>query len=262
VISLDRLDGRPLRIGHRGAAALAPENTLASFRAAVAAGVDLVEFDVLRLARGELVVAHSFDLYEVSHGARHGTLSNLPLAEVRALCPELPTFEEALRFFVEEAPGTGAHVDLKSPRAAADVSASLDRFGLRERTLVSSFHHDALRRLGGLAPGLRRGVSFPRDRLGVHRRRGLGRLVGPGLRALGAATPRLVDLLLDRSRANALVLHHALASTRAVARAHARGVPVVAWTVDDPTDLERVVEAGVDAVVTNNPSIFVSTLTS
>jgi glycerophosphoryl diester phosphodiesterase len=262
VISLDRRDGRPLCIGHRGAAALAPENTLASFRAAVATGVDLIEFDVLRLARGVLAVAHSYDLYEVSHGARKGTLRNMHVAEIRAVCPELPTLEEALAFFVDEAPQTGVHVDLKSSGAAADVSAALDRFGLRERTLVSSFHHGALRRLAGLAPRLRVGVSFPRDRLGVHRRRGLGRFVGPGLRGLGTLTPRLVDLLLDRSRANTLVLHHALVGPTAVLRAHARGVPVVAWTVDDPLDLERVVEAGVDAVVTNDPSIFVSTLTT
>ena len=74
VIALDRRDGRPLRIGHRGAAALAPENTLRSFRAAVEAGVDLVEFDVIRLRGGELVVGHSHDLLELSHGRvrRHG----------------------------------------------------------------------------------------------------------------------------------------------------------------------------------------------
>jgi glycerophosphoryl diester phosphodiesterase len=262
VISLDRRDGRPLLIGHRGAAALAPENTLASFRAAVAAGVDLVEFDVLRLARGELVVAHSYHLQEVSHGARKGTLRNMRPAEIRAVCPDLPTLDEALAFFVDEARDTGVHVDLKSAGAAADVSTALDRFGLRERALVSSFHPGALRRLAGLAPRLRLGVSFPRDRLGVHRRRGLGRFVAPGLHGLGTVTPRLVDLLLNRSRANTLVLHHALASPRAVARAHARGVPVVAWTVDDPQDLVRVVEAGVDAVVTNDPSMFVSTLTT
>ena len=77
-----------------------------------------------------------------------------------------------------------------------------------------------------------------------------------------SVTPRLVDLLLMRSRANTLVLHHALVSTAAVARAHARGAPVVAWTVDDPQDFRRVDEAGVDAIVTNDPSIFVSTLTT
>jgi glycerophosphoryl diester phosphodiesterase len=262
VISLERRDGRPLAIGHRGAAALAAENTLESFRAAVAAGVDLIEFDVLRLRRGELVVAHSHDLFEVSHGARRGNMRSMRIEEVRDACPELPTFEEALEFFASEATGTGVHVDLKSSAAADSVSAALDRFGLRERSLVSSFHHDALRRLARLGRDLRLGVSFPRDRLGVHRRKSMGPVVGGGLRALGMVTPRLVDLLLLRSRANTLVLHHALVSAAAVARAHARGAPVIAWTVDDPQDLRRVDEAGVDAIVTNNPSIFVSTLTT
>jgi glycerophosphoryl diester phosphodiesterase len=262
VISLDRRDGRPLRIGHRGAAALAPENTLASFAAAVAAGVDLVEFDVLRLRGGEVVVAHSYDLYEVSHGLRRGNLRGMTLAELRAVCRQLPTLDEALEYFAREATGVGVHVDLKSARAADDVSKALERFCLEERALVSSFHQAALRRLARLDSGVRLGVSFPRDRLGVHRRRGFGPAVGSGLRALAAVTPRLVELLLTRSQAQTLVLHHALVSRGAVARAHGRGVPVVAWTVDDRRDLERVDEAGVDAVVTNDPSIFVSTLTS
>ena len=68
VIELERRDGRVLRIGHRGAALVEPENTLRSFRAAVELGVDLVEFDVLDLPRGPLVIAHSDHLDEVSHG--------------------------------------------------------------------------------------------------------------------------------------------------------------------------------------------------
>jgi glycerophosphoryl diester phosphodiesterase len=260
VISLARRDGRPLRIGHRGAAALAPENTLASFRAALAAGVDLVEFDVLRLHGGELVVAHSHDLYEVSHGATRGTLAGMRLDELREISPDLPTLDGALAFFAEEAPRLGVHVDLKSAGAAGEVAAALRRFGLLERSLVSSFHFAALRALVAIAPGLRTGASFPRDRLRVHGRRGLDPLVAGGLRGLRPLTPGLIGLLLARSRASALVLHQALVSHLAVRRAHARGVPVVAWTVDDPVDLARVEAAGVDAVVTNDPSIFVSTL--
>ena len=77
MLSLERRDGRPLCIGHRGAAALAPENTLRSFRAGVEAGADIIEFDVLGLGSGELVVAHSYDLHEVSHGAAGGSLLEL-----------------------------------------------------------------------------------------------------------------------------------------------------------------------------------------
>ena len=260
MISLERRNGRPLRIGHRGAAGLAPENTLRSFRAAVGAGVDLVELDVLELDDGALVVAHSYDLHEVSHGAVSGTLHGRSLDELRTLCPELPTLEQALELFADEAPGTGVHVDVKSAGAVPGLARALGDFGLRERALASSFDARALRGLAALAPEVRLGISFPEDRLGIHGRRGSALVVRGGLRALRTVTPRLVARLLARASASALVLHHALASPAAVRAAHGRGAAVVAWTVDDPRDLARVDAAGVDAVVVDDPAIFVSTL--
>ncbi|MGH3133350.1 MAG: glycerophosphodiester phosphodiesterase [Gaiellaceae bacterium] len=262
VISLERRDGKPLRIGHRGAAALAPENTLRSFRAAVEAGVDLIEFDVLALRGGELIVAHSNDLHEVSRGAARGTIAALTLDRLREVSPELPTLDDALAFFAEEARDVGVHVDLKSAGAAPAVAAALSRFGLLERSFVSSFHVRALRRLADVEPRVRLGVSFPRDMLRMDKRRGFGPVVGVGLHGLRRVTPGLVRSLLWRSSTTALVLHHTLASAATVRRAHAHGAAVVAWTVDDLRDLERVDDAGVDAVVTNDPSIFLSTLTT
>ncbi len=262
MISLERRDGRPLRIGHRGAAALAPENTLTSFRAGVAAGVDLVEFDVLDLRGGEIVVAHSDDLHEVSHGIARGTVRDRSLAELRELCPELPTLDEALVFFAEEAREVGVHVDLKSEGAVPEVAAALGRFGLLERTLVSSFDADALRRFGALAPGVRTGASFPEDRMGIQARRGSALLVWTGLRALRVVTPLLVGRLLSRANASALVAHHVLVGPAAVRAAHARSSAVVAWTVGDRRELARMDAAGVDAVVADDPTIFVSTLMS
>lgn len=260
MIALERRDGRPLCIGHRGAAALAPENTLQSFRAAVEARADLIEFDVLELATGELVVAHSNDLHEVSHGVASGTVRDRTLSALREVALGLPTLDEALRFFRSEAPETGVHVDLKTPGSVEAAVSALRRFELVERTLVSSFHVDALRHVARLEPRLRTGVSFPQDRLRVSERRGSAPAIRVGLRVLRPVTPALVGLLLDRSGATALVLHHALVSERTVRRAHARGAPVVAWTVDDPRDFTRLDEAGVDAVVVNNPGLFVSTL--
>ena len=260
MISLERRDGRPLVIGHRGAPALAPENTLPSFRAALAAGVDLIEFDVFTLRTGEMVVAHSDNLLEMSHGAVPGTIGALGLRELREICPDLPSLDEALGFFAEEAQDIGVHVDLRSTGAVDDVAASLERFGLVERTLVSSCHLGALRRLSRLAPRVRIGASFPQDRLGINERPGFGPVVTGGLRALRLLTPALVPILLSRARATTLLLHHDLVTPASVGRAHARGAPVVAWTVDDRQEFFRVVAAGVDAVVTNDPSTFVSTL--
>jgi len=262
VISLERREGRPLRIGHRGAAALAPENTLAAFRAALEVGVDLVEFDVLDLRGGEIVVAHSDDLGEVSHGLAHGSVRDKSLAELRETCPQLPTLDDALAFFVDEAPEAGVHVDLKSEGAVPGLAAALRRFGLEDRTFVSSFEVDALRRLGALAPGVRIGVSFPEDRRGIQRRRGSAPLVWAGLRALRVVTPLLVGRLLARARATAFVSHHVLVGPAAVRAAHTRGAAVVAWTVRSPRDLARMDEAAVDAIVADDPTIFVSTLMS
>jgi glycerophosphoryl diester phosphodiesterase len=73
-------------------------------------------------------------------------------------------------------------------------------------------------------------------------------------------TPLVAPVALSASRATALVLHHSLVGEAVVRRAHEQGAAVVAWTVDDSQALARVDEAGVDAVVTNDPRIFASTL--
>lgn len=262
MISLARCDGRPLRIGHRGAALLAPENTLASFRAAVEVGVDLVEFDVFGLSSGELVVAHSDDLLEVSHGAVAGRVRSLPLDELRSTCPDLPTLAEALDWFASEAPDVGVHVDLKDSGIAAGVATELRRHGLLERSFVSAFYRSTLREIRRREPGVRTGVTFPRDPLRIHGRRGSGPFERAALWSMRRVTPSLVQSLLVGSDASALVLHHAVVGPAVVRRAHARGIAVVAWTVDDPADLARVDAAGVDAVVSNDPRMFLSTLSA
>ena len=257
VIDLRRRDGGPvLRIGHRGAASLAPENTLRSLRAAVGLGVDLVEFDVLDLPRGPLVLAHSDHLEEVSHGVATGSVRARSLGELREVAPELPTFDEALAFFADEAPDVGLHVDLKLTTRFDELCAALERFGVVERTVVSSTHAASLREVARRAPSVRVGFTFPEDRLGVSRKPLLQPLVGRGLAAARALVPRLLPRMVSRAGASVLMLQHLLASRSAIARMHAVGVPVLAWTVDDPAELERVVAAGADGVITNDPRLF------
>jgi len=257
VIDLRRRDGgRVLRIGHRGAASLAPENTLRSLRAAVEHGVDLVEFDVLDLPRGPLVLAHSDRLEEVSHGAVSGPVRERSLDELREVAPELPTLDDALGYFAEEAPEVGLHVDLKLTTRLDELCAALRRFGVEERTVVSSFHVPTLREVAQLVPSVRIGFTFPEDRLGVSRRPRLQWLVGLGLSAARVAVPRLLPRMIARAGAGALMLQHRLVTPSAVARIHDLGMPLLAWTVDDREELERVVAAGVDGVITNDPRIF------
>lgn len=261
MIELRRREGGPLRIGHRGAAALAPENTLRSFRAAAAAGVDLIEFDVLDLPRGPLVLAHSDRLDEVSHGAAGGNVRDRSLDELRELAPELATLDEALAYFVDEAPHVGVHVDLKLRSRLDEVAQALQRHGLVGRTVVGSFHVPSLQAMARQAAGVRIGLTYPEDRLSLSRKPRLWPLVSFGLSTMRASVPYRIGGMARRAGATAVMLQHRLVTDSAVRRAHAHGLPVLAWTVDEPDDLRRVADAGVDGVITNDPRIFVATLT-
>ncbi len=254
-----REDGSPLRIGHRGAPAIAPENTIASFQAAIDAGVDLVELDVLDLPRGPLVIAHSDHLDEVTHGAAQGSVRALSLAQLREVAPDLPTLEDALAFFAER-PNVGVHVDLKLRHRFDELAAEIARFGLERRTVVSAFHIASLRAVARHAPEVRIGFTYPHDRMGISRRPRAWPVVGLGLSAMRASVPSRLGRFLSRAGATALMLQHRLVTPAAVARANGLDVPVLAWTVDSPDDLERVIAAGVDGVITNDPRIFLATL--
>jgi glycerophosphoryl diester phosphodiesterase len=260
MIDLSRRHGRPLVVGHRGAAAIAPENTLDAFRAAAVLGVDVVEFDVLALERGPLVVAHSDRLEEVTHGAAQGCVGDRTLAELREIAPALPTFDEALAWFAAEAPRVGIQVDLKGRDRVDEVAASLERHGVAERAVVSSVYPDALWTVARVSSRIRLGLTYPEDRLGVSQRPYMWPLVRAGLLTLRASLPPRLPGILRRAGAGALMLQHRLVTRAAVDRAHAVGVPVLAWTVDDPADVERVSEAGVDGVITNDPRILLATL--
>jgi glycerophosphoryl diester phosphodiesterase len=258
-----RRDGQPyVRIGHRGAATLAPENTLDSFRAAIDVGVDLIEFDVLDLRNGPLVLAHSDHLDEVSHGAASGRVRSKSLAELREVAPNLPTFDEALAFFVDEAPEIGLHVDLKLTTRLDEVAAALTRHGLEERTVISGVHRPSLRTVARAAPRIRVGLTYPEDRLSISRRPYLWPIVSLGLSSMRASVGLRLPRLTRRVGATAVMLEHRLVTESSVAKCHAAGLPVLTWTVDEPEDLTRVVTAGVDGVITNDPRIFLATLRS
>jgi len=231
VIDLSRRNGRMLRIGHRGAAALAPENSLESIALAVELGCDLVEFDVHQVD-GTLVIAHEEPL-EVG---------------------ELPTLDTVLGYLAGT--GAGVHLDLKSTGAEAAVAEELRRHGLVGRTLVSSFRAGTLRRLHAVEPALRLGRTYPQDRTGLTKRSLFHPPARAIVRMLRQALPRRVGRLLAGSSATAAVLYWEVISEPVVARCHALGAPVLAWTVDDPDVLSRLESAGVDGVVTNDPRIF------
>ncbi|MFL5944349.1 MAG: glycerophosphodiester phosphodiesterase [Gaiellaceae bacterium] len=235
MIELRRPAGGFARVGHRGASALAPENTPAAFELAVELGCDMLEFDVLDRADGTVVVAHD---------AR------------RARTPGLVTLDEALTFCVERLPDVGLQVDLKRRGVEAAVVDALQRHGVYERSWASSFDAGSLRRLAQIAPELPRSYTLPRDRLGISKRRLFAPVVRSTLASLGTSLPGRLSALLERTTADAFTLHHSVASAEAIAQAHELGAAVYVWTVDDPGLARQLIEAGADGIITNDPRVF------
>jgi glycerophosphoryl diester phosphodiesterase len=246
VLALRRPPGQFARVGHRGASALAAENTLDALQLAVELGCDMLEFDVLDLVDGTVVLVH-----ELRRSQRRQGLDAL-----RARTPTLATLDEALAFCAKELPGIGLQVDLKRHGLERAVVDALRRHGVFERSWVSTFDAGSLRRMAELAPDLPRSYTLPRDRFGISKRGPLAPLVRAALGSLGASLPRRLPALLQRSRADAFTLHHSVASPAAIARAHEFGAPVYVWTVDDAGLAERLVRAGADGIITNDPRVF------
>jgi len=228
-VNLRRGGGRPLVVAHRGASAEAPENSRDAFEAAVAAGADLVELDVTH----GLVVAHDA-------GA-----PGLHLFQVLELLAPHPI---------------GIHVDLKQPGDEPAVLDALDRYGLRGRVVLSTAFPRVARTLSSLAPDVPRAIGYPRDRVGAARFSWPPAVTRPAAAALRGVMPARIPVLLARTRATVLALHHTLCSPASVAAAHRRDVPVFAWTANDPELILRLASCGVDAIVSDDPKRALATL--
>jgi glycerophosphoryl diester phosphodiesterase len=226
-----RREGRVLRIGHRGAAALAPENTLASIEAAIKYEVDLVEIDV---------VAH-IDALRLAHSP----------AQVK---DDSPTLDEALAFVART--DAGVIVDLKSRGIEHAVVEALRRRNLLDRAVVASSHPASLHAVREVEPALTTGFSYPFDRAGISERAAFQPLIRVGLAGLRRVLPARIAGMLARARADALVVHHALVSRTLVERCHARDAAVLAWTIEDDAALGHALAAGVDGVIANDPRLL------
>jgi glycerophosphoryl diester phosphodiesterase len=220
-----------LCVGHRGAAALAPENTLEAIHVALAHGADAVEFDVLSDG-DQLVLAHS-------------------LGERRE---EGATLDQALELIASSS--AGAHVDLKQRGIEARVADALLRHALLDRSVVSSVRPAVLRELRRHDPRVRVGLGYPEDRLGVARHPAAAPAIAMTLTALKRVLPRLIGRWLERSGASAAMIHQALVTPALIRRCHARDAGLWAWTVNDESTAARLSAWGADAIISDDPRIL------
>jgi glycerophosphoryl diester phosphodiesterase len=227
---------RPLVLAHRGASARAPANTLEAFALARTLGADGVELDVRRTADDMLVVHHDPDVAGI------GLLADTEFATVRAAQPAIPTLAEALA----QCEGLLVNVEIKCLPWEPDsdlpdrrvLRAAIEQ--LRASTanvIISSFELDAVDACRTLAPELTTAWLTTGQELAT---------------TIPFAVERGHEWLHpDRDAALA-------ATAETLARAHADGLRIDVWTVDDPGEVEQLVALGVDGVITNVPDVVLA----
>jgi glycerophosphoryl diester phosphodiesterase len=224
--------GRDLvRIGHRGAAALAPENTLAAVEAAASHGVDAVELDVLPGRDGALVLAHGPEVPQ-----------------------DAPLLDDAMALAARL--GLAVQLDVKLRGIEAGVADALRRAGLLERSFVSSYSLPILAAFADAEPTLPLSLTYPEDRLGVSGSRLLRPVVRPVLAVMRARLPRRLPAWLHTAGARAATLNWSVVTPAAVAACHELGVAVYVWTVNDRALADALVAAGADGIITDDPRIL------
>jgi glycerophosphoryl diester phosphodiesterase len=220
-------------IAHRGASGHLPENTIPAYQRALEQGADMIELDLHRARDGAVVIAHDPELAAL--GGR-GEIADATLAELRALDAgggeRVPTLDEVLDRFGPRIP---LNLEIKRstrgdyPGLEAEVALAVERRGLLARTLFSSFHDGVLARLRSRSAEAR-----------------IGCLV----------SARNPERPLERARAvGAEALHPwiGLASTDLIRAAHADGLAVYVFTVDDEQEMRHLLDLGVDGLFTNFP---------
>ena len=232
-------------IGHRGAAGLAPENTIEGFRAGIAAGADALEFDVHLSRDRRVVVIHDPTLDRTTD--RAGSISDLTLEEIRqadagfrfttdGTLPwrgrqvRVPTLEEVIATF----PDVPLLIELKTPLAGPEVARVLREAGAEDRAVVAGEDHRGLDHFD--RPPFHRGASR-RD-------------IAKAFFGVGQPAPACACF--------AVPLRHfglVIASPRFVGKANRNARTVHVWTVDDEAGATRVWNAGAQGIVTNRPDL-------
>ena len=233
---------RPLILGHRGARDMAPENTLAAFQAALDVGADGFELDASRCSTGEIVVIHDDTVDRTTNGSgRVGTMSYYVVREMDAgswfdrqyARERIPSLEEALDLARGRA---RVNIEIKSTTVTSDgieqdIAEMVRSRGMVEQVIISSFDPLALRRMNKAAPEIACGLLYSGD-LPLYLRRAWARYV----LSLEAVHPEV-----------------GMVDARYMDWARRRDYRVNVWTVNEPQDMQRLIDLGVDAMITDHP---------
>jgi glycerophosphoryl diester phosphodiesterase len=233
-------------VGHKGADLIAPGNTEASFRAAVEAGVDTIELDVLwtrdghpRLPASErtpLLIAHDW----------HDAARREPLT----LAEGLDAFTRAPLDRVE------VDLDIKLPGREGEIIAAVHDAGLLDRAMISTMELSTLAKVRELEPGLRRGWTYPKVTRDWTSKRWAKAPMLAALVWMRERLPGLAARELPRLGVESMWVYHPLVSRRLARIAKLARVELIAWTVDDQRRMQRLLDLGVTGLCSNDPRLF------
>ena len=223
-------------MGHRGAAALEPENTLRSIRTALAMGVAAVEIDVQLTKDGELAVIHDGTVDRTTNGK--GAVRDFTLAELKGLDAGKGEAIPSLAEVVAAVDGR-AHlvIEVKHPEAAPALLKFFQGRDIFARTHVISFWHPVIKALREQEPRLRTGVL----------------LVGCPADPVGLARAALAE---------ALVLHYGYVTPDLVDAVHEAGLLVYIWNIDDVETVKPYLAMNLDGIGSNRPDVLVEYIKS
>lgn len=218
-----------LKIGHRGARAYEPENTLRSFKKALELDVDAVEFDVRKTKDDELVVIHDDKVDRTTNGK--GLVSELTLNEIKQLSTEkdekISTLEEALDFLDRK---VKILIELKETGFENSVVQLVELKGLVDNVIIVSFLEEALKKVRELNQKVPTGLIYVRHR-------------------------NPVKAALDL-HANYILPLYRFTHTADVQKAHANGLKVIVWTINSREEVAEYVKKGVDGIASDRPDIL------
>ena len=243
-------------IGHKGADAIRPGNTLESFSAAAEAGVDMIELDVLR-PRGD------FERVTDWMTAAAGPVSNPsgPLLVAHdwgdAKRRDPLSLDEVLdAFLAPPLDGVQIDVDLKIAGREDEVVAALRERELIERASISTQETASLAEFRRLAPELRIGWTLPRTTKDWNSKAWAKPLILGALVAMRRRLPGIVRRRAPQLGVGALWAYHLVITERLLAVCREVGIELIAWTVDDAGRMRELAEIGVDGICTNDPRLF------
>ena len=213
----------PSIIGHRGASAVALENTIAAFEAAIAAGADGVEFDVRLSSDGVPVIVHD-DTLSRTHGVR-ARVADLSAAELGGI--GVPSLRELFELMTGNSLLLCLEIKSREAELPQLCCRTVREFGFEERVIIECFDLNLLKDVELRTAALFEPRIYPERNL-IERTLAVG--------------------------ATVLALHHRLAKPMLVEQAKAAGLMVVVWTVDDPAWVTRARSLGIDALITNDPA--------